>query len=136
MRESLQAGGFPVLYGGDCAVLLGAVPALRDVVGAAARAATRLAGHASGWWFHVDVDVLDGQEFTACGAASDPSMPEGLTWAGLTALTRTALQTGGCRGWSIGVYNPALDPENREAQRIVAYLVDVLGPGGRTGSAP
>ena len=101
----------------------------------AARAATRLAGHASGWWLHVDLDVLDGQEFTACGAASDPSMPAGLTWAGLTALTRTALQTDGCRGWSIGVYNPDLDPENRGAQRIVAYLADALGHGGRTGSA-
>jgi hypothetical protein len=62
-------------------------------------------------------------------------MPAGLTWAGLTALTRTALQTDGCRGWSIGVYNPDLDPENREAQRIVAYLADALGHGGRTGSA-
>jgi len=28
---ALRGGRFPVLYGGDCAVLLGAVPALRDV---------------------------------------------------------------------------------------------------------
>jgi arginase len=36
VRASLQAGRFPVLYGGDCSVLLGAIPALRDVVGDAA----------------------------------------------------------------------------------------------------
>ena len=229
VRESLEAGRFPVLYGGDCAVLLGAVPALRDLAGAAgllfvdghedattmeqstsgeaanmeialllglsgqhaprpirsrlpalrhdaiemlgqrdapyrqeigvptiadrvrlhraaevrrdsdgiaARAAARLAGQASGWWFHVDLDVLDGQEFSACGAASDPAMPEGLTWPALTALTKAALQAEGCRGWSIGVYNPDLDPENRDAQRIVAYLADVLRHLGRVDMAP
>ena len=79
----------------------------------------------SGWWLHVDLDVLDGKEFRACGAAGDPAMPEGLTWAELTAITKTALQTDGCRGWSIGVYNPDLDPEGRDAQRIVAYFHDV-----------
>src|SRR5919199_6492037 len=32
---AFQAGRFPLLYGGDCAVLLGALPALRDVSAAA-----------------------------------------------------------------------------------------------------
>src|SRR5450755_773259 len=31
VRAALQEHRFPVLYGGDCAVLLGAVPALRDL---------------------------------------------------------------------------------------------------------
>lgn len=35
VRSALLAGGFPVVYGADCAVLLGAVPALREVVGEA-----------------------------------------------------------------------------------------------------
>src|SRR5918997_3456827 len=35
VRAALQAGRFPVVYGGDCAALLGAVPAVRDVDGAA-----------------------------------------------------------------------------------------------------
>jgi arginase len=74
--------------------------------------------------------VLDEKEFRACGAASDVSMPEGLTWAELTTVTRTALEADGCRGWSIGVYNPDLDPEGRDAQRIVAYLADVTGHSG------
>jgi arginase len=220
---ALEAGGFPILYGGDCSVLLGAVPAVREVCGTAAllfvdghedatpmeqsttgeaanmeialllgmtgmqapqpmwsrlpalrpealvmlgqrdenyrqeigvasiaararlhgveelrrnpdqiaaQAAAHVAGHAPGWWLHVDLDVLDGNEFRACGAAGDVTMPEGLTWADLTGITRTALQTNGCRGWSIGVYNPDLDPDSREAQRIVAYLAEVAGTGG------
>ena len=220
VRAALEAGRFPLLYGGDCSVLLGAVPAVRDVCGPAglvfvdghedattmeesttgeaanmeialllgltgeqapepmrsglpalrpeaivmlgqrdaeyrreigvasiedrvrlhgaeelrhgperlaAQAATQVAEHASGWWLHVDLDVLDGEEFRACGAAADPSMPQGLTWLELTAMTRTALQADGCRGWSVGVYNPDLDPDRGEAQRIVAYIADVVG---------
>jgi arginase len=218
VRAALEGGRFPVLYGGDCAVLLGAIPALRDVAGTtgllfvdghedattmqesttgeaanmeialllgmtgeqapaplrsrlpalqpdalemlgqrdanyrreigaasiasrvdvhdaeelrrdpeavAARAAARVAGSAAGWWLHVDLDVLDGEEFGACGAAHDPAMSEGLTWAELTAMTNIALQIGGCRGWSVGVYNPDLDPDGGEAARIVAYLAQV-----------
>jgi arginase len=223
VRAVLQTGRFPLIYGGDCSALLGAVPAVRDVCGTAAllfvdghedattmeqsttgeaanmeialllgmtgqhapktmgsrlpalrpetiamlgqrdanyrheigvasiadrvllhgvdelrrdpgqvaaQAAAHVAAAASGWWLHVDLDVLDGKEFRACGAADDPSMPEGLTWAELTDITRTALQTDGCRGWSIGVFNPDLDPEGREARRVVAYLADITRNGG------
>ena len=223
VRASLQARRFPVLYGGDCAVLLGAVPALRDAgdtaglifvdghedattmeqsttgeaanmevalllgmtgrhapaplrsrlpalrpatiamlgqrdanyrleIGVAsiadrvplhgadelrrdpeqlaARAVAHVATCASGWWLHVDLDVLDGKEFRACGAAGDPSMPEGLTWADLTAITRTVLRSDGCRGWSIGVYNPDLDPDRRDAERIVRYLAETIESRG------
>jgi arginase len=218
VRAALETGRFPLVYGGDCSVLLGAVPALRDVCGSAAllfidghedattmeqsttgeaanmeialllgmtgqhapqpmrsrlpalrpeaiamlgqrdanyrsdigvatiadrvrlhgaeelrrdpkqlaaQAAAHVADQASGWWLHVDLDVLDRNEFRACGAASDASMPEGLTWADLTSATRAVLQVDGCRGWSVGVYNPDLDADGRDAQRIVAYLADV-----------
>ena len=223
VRAAFQAGRFALVYGGDCAALLGAVPAVRDVDGAAglvfvdghedattmeqsttgeaanmeialllgltgeqapepmrsrfpalrpeaiamlgqrdanyrreigmssiadrvrlhgveelrrdpestaAEAAAHVAGQASGWWLHVDLDVLDGKEFRACGAATEPSMPEGLTWAQLTDVTRAALQVDGCRGWSIGVYNTDLDPDGRDAQRIVAYVADIARDGG------
>ena len=218
VRAALRAGRFPLLYGGDCAALLGAVPALRDADGTAgllfvdahedattmeesttgeaanmevalllgmtganapdalrsrlpvlapqaiamlgqrdadyrgeigvssiadrvllhgaaqvrrdpepmaARAAAHVGARAPGWWLHVDLDVLDASAFRACGAASDPSMPQGLTWTQLTQLTSAALQTGGCRGWSIGVYNADLDPDGRDARRVVAYLAEV-----------
>jgi arginase len=62
-------------------------------------------------------------------------MPEGLTWAALTQITRTALHSGGCRGWSVGVYNPDLDPDGRDARQVVAYLDEVTkraGAGGAT----
>ena len=29
----------------------------------------------SGWWLHIDLDVLDGNQFSACAAAGDPAMP-------------------------------------------------------------
>jgi arginase len=35
VQAALAAGRFPIVYGADCTVLLGAVPALRDVVGRA-----------------------------------------------------------------------------------------------------
>jgi arginase len=223
VRAALQEHRFPVLYGGDCAVLLGAVPALRDLgetagllfvdghedattmeqsttgeaanmeialllgmtgdrapqplrrllpalrpeaiemlgqrdegyrreIGVssiagrvrvhtakevrldpeqtAARAAARVGAKASGWWLHVDLDVLDRNEFRACGGASDSSMPTGLTWTQLTAITKAALRADGCRGWSIGVYNADLDPDSRDAKQIVAYLASVTENSG------
>jgi arginase len=233
VRAALEAGRFPLLYGGDCAALLGAVPALRDADGTAgllfvdahedattmeesttgevanmevalllgmtgadapgslrgrlpvlapaaivmlgqrdagyraeigvssiadrvllhgaeevrsdpgplaARAAAHLGARAPGWWLHVDLDVLDASAFRACGAAGDPSMPEGLTWAELTQVTRTALQAGGCRGWSIGVYNADLDPDGRDARRVVRYLAEVAtsapGQGASSSASP
>jgi arginase family enzyme len=98
----------------------------RDPGRTARQAAAYVAAQASDWWLHVDLDVLDGAEFRACAAASDPSMPEGLTWAELTEITSQALHVDGCRGWSIGVYNADLDPGNEEARRIVAYIADVV----------
>jgi arginase len=222
VQAVLRAGRFPLIYGGDCSALLGAVPAVRDVDGTAAllfvdahedattmdesttgeaanmeialllgmtgddapssmrsrlpvlapeaiamlgqrdanyrdelgvssiadrvllhgaeelrrdpeQLATQAAAHVAAqapWWLHVDLDVLDANAFRACGAAGDPSMPEGLTWAQLTDVTRTALQTGGCRGWSIGVYNADLDPDGRDAKRVVAYLAEVTRNAG------
>jgi arginase len=224
VRTTLEAGRFPLLYGGDCSVLLGAVPAVRDVRGnaglifvdghegattmeqsttgeaanmeialllgltgqhapesmrrrlpalrpetiamlgqrdagyrreigvssvadrirlhaaedlrrnperIAATTAAYVASQTSEWWLHIDLDVLDEKEFRARGAATDPSMPEGLTWSELTGITRTALQTEGCRGWSVSVYNPDLDPEGREAKRLVVYLANAVGQNRR-----
>jgi arginase len=110
----------------DRVLLHGAEELRRAPEQIAAQAADHVAAQAPGWWLHVDLDVLDGKEFRACGAAGDPSMPEGLTWAELTQITRIALQTGGCRGWSVGVYNPDLDPDGREAKRVVAYLAAAI----------
>jgi len=94
---------------------------------AAAQAAGQVASQAPGWWLHTDLDVLAGNEFSACGAANDPSMPGGLSWAELTAVVSSALRAGGCRGWSVGVYNPDLDPGLRSAKQVVNFLAQVIG---------
>ena len=90
------------------------------------RAAEHAAREAPGWWLHIDLDVLDGNEFSACGAARDPAMPAGLTWAELRTVSKSALETGGCLGWSLGVYNTDLDPERHAAEQIVSFMADLL----------
>jgi arginase len=95
--------------------------------GTGSQAARQVASRAAGWWLHTDLDVLSGDEFSACGAAHDPAMPGGLSWAELTAVISAALGAGGCRGWSIGVYNPDLDPGRHSARQIVNFLAGVLG---------
>jgi hypothetical protein len=37
-------------------------------------------------------------------------MPGGLSWVELAAVVSSALRIGGCRGWSLDVYNPDLNP--------------------------
>jgi arginase len=96
-----------------------------DPAGAAREAAELIASQAAGWWLHIDLDVLDRDEFSACGAAGEIPLPGGLTWAELTALTTSALRTGGCRGWSIAVYNPDQDPGHTAAARITRFVADV-----------
>jgi arginase len=88
-------------------------------------AAEQVTSQAPGWWLHIDLDVLDRHEFSACGAASDDAMPGGLSWSELTAVAASALHVGGACGWSLGVYNPDLDPERRAAERIVTFIADV-----------
>jgi hypothetical protein len=71
--------------------------------------------------------VLAGKEFSACGAASDPSMPDGLSWSELAAVVASALQVGGAQGWSLGVYNTDLDPARRAAEQVVRFVEEVCG---------
>jgi arginase len=218
LSAALSAGRFPLVYGADCAVLLSAIPVLREAVGNAGllcvdghedatpvelsdsgeaanmevalllgwtggrlpetirrRAGTlqadgvallgprdavfreplgvpsiagrvtlltpdelrpdpaerardaiaRITRHTDGWWLHLDLDVLAEDEFAARGAPGEPSMPGGLSWAELTALVAAALGAGGCRGWSLVIYNPDLDPDGSAARRIVRLVRDV-----------
>jgi hypothetical protein len=37
------------------------------------------------------------------------------------------LRAGGCRGWSVGVYHPDLDPERHDARQIVNFLAAIIG---------
>ena len=97
----------------------------RDPTACGRQAAEHIRDVVTRWWLHIDLDVLDRKEFSACAAAFDASMPQGLTWAELSATTIAALAVGGCRGWSIGVYNTDLDPTRQAAQRIVEFIKTV-----------
>ena len=97
----------------------------QDPAGAGRQAAERVAAQAPGWWLHIDLDVLNRNEFSACGAPGEIALRGGLSWAELTALTTAALRTGGCRGWSITVYNPDQDPGHHAATRITRFVADV-----------
>lgn len=110
-----------------------AIDVKRDPASEGRLATEHVASKAPGWWLHIDLDVLDRNEFTACGAAGDGSMPAGLTWTELGALVLSALKVGGCGGWNVGVYNVDLDPEGLAAERIVEFLADVAkGIGSRS----
>jgi arginase len=99
----------------------------RNPAQAGREAAERVRSAAASWWLHIDLDVLAGTEFAACGAATDPAMPGGLTWNELTDLVGGALAAEGCRGLDVVVYNTDLDPDRDAARRIVRFLNDVLG---------
>jgi arginase len=89
-------------------------------------AAERVASQAPGWWLHTDLDVLARAEFTACGAPGETLLPGGLTWIELTEIVSSSLRTGGCRGWSVAIYNPDLDPGKHAATRIAKFVTDVV----------
>ena len=84
-------------------------------------ALTHLQAVTPAWWLHVDLDVLSWQEFRACGAPGELQLPGGLSWATLTTIVGAALRASGCRGWSLAIYNPDLDPDRSEAEKIVAF---------------
>lgn len=124
MRDDLYRRQIGVPTIADLVRLVPAADLHQDPGEAGRRAAAHVASHASGWWLHIDFDVLDRDEFSACGATGEVAPPGGLSWAELTDLTSSALRAGGARGWSLGVYNPDLDPQRRAAERIVTFLAD------------
>jgi arginase len=88
-------------------------------------AAARANGDSDGWWLHVDVDVLAQSELAAQRVPGDEDAPGGLTWPQLTAALAAALGAGGCRGWSISIYDPDQDPQGDDARRIVQLVRDL-----------
>ena len=93
--------------------------------GAARDAVAGILQHASGWWLHTDLDVLDRREFSACGAPGEISLDGGLTWRQLTEVVQAAVSRPGCRGWSVVIYNPDLDPDRSQARRVVEFVAEI-----------
>ena len=98
-----------------------------DPGGQVARAAEHLSSATPCWWLHVDLDVLSKSAFASCGAPGEPELAGGLTWPQLTEAVETAVRHPGCRGWSLGVYNPDLDADGRDARAIIAMVSASLG---------
>jgi arginase len=88
-------------------------------------AVAHVVAQAPRWWLHIDLDVLARSEFAACGAPGEVTLDGGLTWQQLTETTTSALQGGGCAGWSMSIYNPDLDPGRSAARRIVEFAAQV-----------
>jgi arginase len=72
---------------------------------------------ADAFWLHVDLDVLSSETF----AAVDYPQPGGLGWEELDGLAVTAARDVRCRGASIVIYNPHLDPDRSEANAVVDF---------------
>ena len=74
-----------------------------------------------GFWIYLDVDIVDAAEMFAV----DCPEPDGLSLATLTALLRPLVQSPGCVGMELTIYDPDLDPAGSCAERIVACLAEV-----------
>lgn len=81
---------------------------------------------APGWWLHIDVDVLDPEEFPAQGIAGFPDEPGGLSRTQLTELVTSAVAESGCVGASIAVYDPERDSDGSGARYIVELATAML----------
>jgi arginase len=77
----------------------------------------------SGFWVHVDADVLDDHVMPAV----DYRQPGGLEPAELVVLLRSSLKTRRLAGVSVAIYNPALDPDESAARTLVDCLAAGLG---------
>jgi arginase len=91
---------------------------------AAAAAVTRLEDIASGFWIHVDVDVLSPDWMPAV----DSPDPGGMTPAELTTSLKKAIASSKCVGIEVTIYDPERDPNGRYARLIVDILSDVTLP--------
>ncbi|MEV6653473.1 arginase family protein [Streptomyces sp. NPDC051219] len=116
-EQSAEAGMQPLPPGLNT-IGLGAV----HEAGAAAAAQTAVdlltAADSSGFWVHLDADVLD----DAVMPAVDYRLPGGLDWAELDSVFEMALAHPGAMGLDVTIFNPRLDPDGRIAARLAACL--------------
>lgn len=54
-------------------------------------------------------------------------LPDGLSWAELTAVLRTAVESGRAVGIELTIYNPKLDSNGASGRGLTATLVEALG---------
>ena len=81
----------------------------------------------SEFWLHVDLDVLATDVFDA----ADYLQPGGLTWSELDTIAGTAVTDPRCKGASVVIYNPDLDPDRRAADQVVEFVCRLVAPEAR-----
>ncbi len=72
----------------------------------------------SGFWVHLDADVLD----DAIMPAVDYRMPGGLSWDELATMLRVAVASGRAVGLDVTIFNPKLDTDGSIAKKLVDTL--------------
>ena len=76
----------------------------------------------SGFWMHLDADVLDDDLMPAV----DYRIPGGLSWDELAETLNTHVASDRSRGLSVTIFNPDLDPDGTIAGSFVDALVRAL----------
>ena len=95
---------------------------------AAAAALDRIAHpELAGFWIHIDADVLEPSVMPAV----DSPEPGGPNFEQLAALVRQLARHPRALGMQITIYDPALDPTQDCARRLVALLASTLGEGAQ-----
>jgi arginase len=93
-----------------------------ELIATAKALAQQVHAAADRWWFHLDLDVLATESFSAIRYPQ----PGGLSWSELETVTLAALRTPGLAGWDVTIYNPDLDRDGGGAARIVSFLERML----------
>lgn len=94
------------------------------IAAGAQRALARFrASGVSGFWMHLDADVMD----DAVMPAVDSRQPDGLRVAELGELVARLVDSGLAVGMDVTIYDPSLDPERQAAHALVDTLVAGLG---------
>ena len=93
--------------------------------GVAVRIATVLAAKPNqGFWVHLDVDVLDEAVMPAVDSPGSPGIPPD----DLVEIMRPLVADERCRGMTVTVFDPDLDPHGRYAHAIVSLLARLPFP--------
>lgn len=79
---------------------------------------------ATALWLHIDLDVLGTEAFPAV----DYPQPGGLDWRHLDHLAAAVAADPRCRGASVTIYNPDLDPRRIGARAVVDFACRMVSP--------
>lgn len=80
-------------------------------------------GEMSGYWVHIDADVLDSRLMPAVDA---PEEVPGFTYDELAEIVSILLSSGEVKGMHIAIYDPDLDPDRKCAVALADALVKGL----------